>query len=191
MDGNVLVSTMLSRRSVSPKRLQGPGPSREMVDTMVDAGMRAPDHAGLLPWRVIEFPQDCRDALADLFEAEKLRRDPLASSEDRGRARDHAIHAPLVLAFIVRMQRHPLVPAHEQLLSAGAALGNILMAAHALGFGAIMLSGERCRDQALREALGLAPLETLAGFVSVGTVAKAPPPAARPSRERVWSTWRS
>jgi nitroreductase len=183
------LSALLARRSVSPKRLRHPAPSREALNSIVGAALRAPDHGGLLPWRVIEFPPDTREELAALFAAEKLRRDPVASHEDVQRAREHAIHAPAVLAFVVRTRRHPLVPVHEQWLGAGAALGNILSAAHVLGFGAIVLSGERCQDEALRTALGVAAEEVLAGFISIGTIAKAPPPAARPPRELVWSSW--
>src|SRR5687767_7687633 len=119
MESNAVLSAMLARRSVSPKRLCGPGPTRAMLDGIIDAGLRAPDHGGLLPWRVIEFPDEQREALADLFEDEKHRRDPVATTEDLGRAREHATHAPVVLAFVVRPQRHPLVPLHEQWLGAG------------------------------------------------------------------------
>lgn len=189
MESNAVLSTMLARRSVSPKRLCGPGPTREMLTCIIDAGLRAPDHGGLQPWRVIEFPDSQREALADLFEAEKRRRDPVATPDDLARAREHATHAPVVFAFIVRTQRHPLVPQHEQWLGAGAALGNMLMAAHACGFGAIMLSGERCQDEALRCALGLHTQEVLAGFISIGAIAKVPPPAKPVSRELVWSDW--
>src|SRR5687768_2490602 len=108
------LTTLLSRRSVSPKRLTEPGPSAAELDNIIDVGLRAPDHCGLLPWRVIEFDGRCRGALADLFEGEKLRRDPLASTEDRDRAREHATRSPVVLAFVVRPVRHPLVPVHEQ-----------------------------------------------------------------------------
>lgn len=156
---------------------------------MVGAALRAPDHGGLLPWRVIEFPVETRADLADLFAAEKLRRDPIASGDDVQRAREHATHAPVVLAFVVRPQRHPLVPVAEQWLSAGAALGSILSAAHLLGFGAIILSGERCQDEPLRASLGVAADEILAGFISVGTIAEAPKPATRPPRDRVWTSW--
>ncbi len=191
MESNAVLSTMLARRSVSPKRLCGPGPTRKMLDTIIDAGLRAPDHGGLHPWRVIEFPQSAREVLADLFEAEKRLRDPVATADDLARAREHATHAPVVLAFIVKTERHPLVPQHEQWLSAGAALGNMLMAAHLLDLGAIMLSGERCQDAALREALGVLPIEVLAGFISIGTIAKAPPLAKPVSRDLVWSCWSS
>lgn len=186
---NTVISSLLTRRSVSPKRLCSPAPNREQLELMVDAALRAPDHAGLLPWRLIEFPRASRERLADLFEQEKRRRDPVASDEDVRRAREHAMNPPLVLAFVVRVERHVLVPLHEQWLSAGAALGNLLVAAHALGFGAIMLSGERCRDEILCAALGMRESEVLAGFVSMGVAAKTPPCAPRPSRDRVLSSW--
>ncbi|MGC5189133.1 hypothetical protein ACPXBB_26415, partial [Escherichia coli] len=76
------------------------------------------------------------EALADCFEQEKLRRDPLASPADLGRAREHATQPPLLLAFVVSPRARSQVPAREQWLSAGAALGNILSAAHQLGYGA-------------------------------------------------------
>jgi len=189
MDTETALTTLLARRSVSPKRLTHPAPGREALNSIIGAALRAPDHGGLLPWRVIEFPTETRGDLAALFAAEKLRRDPIASAEDVARAREHATHAPTVLAFIVRPQRHVLVLVLEQWLSAGAALGGILSATHLLGFGAIMLSGERCQDEPLRTALGLQADEVLAGFISIGTIAKAPAPAARPPRDRVWSSW--
>ncbi|HEX6704870.1 MAG TPA: nitroreductase [Albitalea sp.] len=191
MEPSEVLIPMLARRSVSPKRLCGPGPTRGQLEHIVDAGLRAPDHGGLHPWRVIEFPEASREALADLFEAEKRSRDPVATGDDLARAREHATHAPVVLAFIVRPERHSLVPQHKQWLSAGAALGNMLMAAHLLGFGAIMLSGERCQDAALQKALGVRSDEVLAGFISIGAIAKVPPPAKPVSRELVWELWRS
>jgi nitroreductase len=189
MDSEASITSLLTRRSVSPKRLMHPAPSREALNSIIGAALRAPDHAGLLPWRVVEFPPETRETLGKLFEAEKLRRDPVASEADLSRAREHATHAPTVLAFVVRTQRHPLVPLQEQWLSAGAALGNILSAAHVLGFGAMILSGERCHDELLRSTIGVKADEFLAGFISIGTIAKAPPAALRPPRERVWSSW--
>lgn len=189
MEDPKLLTALLTRRSVSPRRLCGPGPTADELALMVAAGLRAPDHGGLLPWRVIEFPVDTRDALATLFEDEKRRRDPVATADDLVRAREHATHAPVVLAFVARPQRNVRVPMHEQWLSAGAALGQLMLAAHALGYGAIVLSGERCQDEYLRQALGLEPHETLAGFVSLGAIAKAPPAAGRRSCNEVMSVW--
>ena len=73
-----------------------------------------------------------------LFAEEKLRRDPTASDKDVLCVREHATHAPTILAFIVRPQRHVLVLILEQWLSPGAGLSSILSATHLLGFGAII-----------------------------------------------------
>jgi nitroreductase len=189
MRAQAAVEPLLARRSVSPKRLRGPGPGAHDIGVMLQAALRAPDHGGLHPWRVIEFAVGQRAALADAFEAEKRRRDPLAPADDLRRAREHATRPPVLLAFVVSPQARSKVPVREQWLSAGAALGNLLNAAQRLGFGAIVLSGERCFDAELAAQLGVRPEEFLAGFVSLGSVAEAPPAAKSRSPVEVWSAW--
>lgn len=183
------MKALLDRRSVSPRRLGLPGPSDEQIELVARAALRSPDHGALTPWRVLHIPASQRDALARLFVDEKLRRDPLASNEDLVRARAHAIDAPALLAFFVCIRPAVIVPVSEQWLAAGAALGNILNAFHALGFGAIILSGDRCGDEILAHKLGMRDGEQLAGFISAGTVLKAPPAATRKPIERVLTVW--
>ncbi len=183
------LGSLLSRRSVSPKRQILPAPDERELDLILQAALRAPDHGGLHPWRVIEFPDSERAALADRFEREKLRRDPLASAADRAKAREHATRPPMLLGFVVSPRARTQVPVREQALAAGAALANLLNAAHALGFGAGILSGERCFDAELLRELGLGPDEWLAGFVSIGTVREAPSPAEPVAPSRVRSRW--
>jgi nitroreductase len=184
-----LVAPLLERRSVSPKRLCGPGPGAHDLALIAQAGLHAPDHGGLHPWRLLEFADGQRAHLADLFTAEKLRRDPLAPAADLQRARAHALRPPVLLAFIVSPKARTQVPLREQWLSAGAALGNVLNAAHQLGFGAIVLSGERCFDPQLSAELGLQPAESLAGFISLGSVAQTPPARKYASPEDLLSRW--
>lgn len=183
------LAPLLERRSVSPKRLGPPGPCAEDIRLMVEAALSAPDHGGLRPWRVLAFSAGQREALGELFEQEKLRRDPLASKEDILRAGEHATRSPELLAFIVSPKARTMVPEREQWLAAGAALGNFVNAAHQLGFGCIMLSGERCFDAPLCAALGLQPGEHLAGFISLGSVAEAPPARKPAGPDAVLSQW--
>lgn len=183
------LAALIERRSVSPRRLHLPGPSLAEIDLMLQAALRAPDHGGLRPWRVIEFPLDQRETLADLFEQEKISRDPLVGAEDRKRAREHALRSPELLGFVVAPLRNARIPVREQWLAAGAALGNLLNAAHALGYGAIILSGERCFNEVLLQRLGVQPHEALAGFVSIGTIREAPLAAAPKSTDTVLSSW--
>ncbi|WP_431275550.1 nitroreductase family protein [Variovorax ureilyticus] len=149
------LADLLSRQSISPKRLRAPGPDADELEAIVQAALRAPDHGGLMPWRLIEFRPETRDMLARCFEQEKLRRDPLAGESDLRRAREHAQRAPMLLGFVVCPRRRTRVPMRDQWLAAGAALGNLLAAAHRLGYGAIVLSGERCFDPILAGQLGI------------------------------------
>ena len=184
-----ILEVLLTRRSVSPRRLEPPGPNPDELDAIIQAGLRAPDHGGLHPWRVIEFRHQNREALAWCFEQEKLRRDPLASPADLRRAREHATRPPLLLGFVVSPQERSKIPAREQWLGAGAALGNLLSAAHQLGYGAIVLSGERCFDETLARQVGVLPGEYLAGFISVGSIREAPPEVREVLSQSVWSCW--
>lgn len=188
MDSNPL-QTLLARRSVSPKRLGAPAPGAADLRLMLQAALRAPDHGGLHPWRVLEFSPATREALAAAFEREKRRRDPLAPPDDIDKARAHATQPPLLLGFVVCLRERSAVPLREQWLAAGAALANLLNAAHQLGYGASILSGERCFDAGLLADLGVQANEALAGFVSIGSVLRAPPPAQPVSPEEVWSEW--
>ncbi|MXN31321.1 nitroreductase family protein [Delftia sp. CH05] len=79
----------------------------------------------------------------------------------------------------------------EQWLAAGAALGNLLNAAHQLGFGAIVLSGERCFDPALHSALGLREGEHLAGFISLGSITSQPSPRATVAPSSMRTAWQA
>jgi len=184
------LGTLMARRSVAPRRLGWPGPTQAQLALMIDAALRAPDHGGLSPWRAIHIRPENRHELAELFAQEKQRRDPLVSAGDLARAREHATNAPTLLAFAACIRVGATVPVHEQWLAAGAALGNMLNALHAMGFGAIVLSGDRCGDALLASQLGLQEGEKLVGFISAGTVRQLPPAALCKPTDSVWSTWR-
>ncbi|SUY77579.1 Nitroreductase family [Comamonas testosteroni] len=81
------------------------------------------------------------------------------------------------------------VPEREQWLAAGCALGNFMNAAHQLGFGAIMLSGERCFNALLCAELGLDPTESLAGFISLGSIKTAAEPRKPTMLNAVRAFW--
>lgn len=42
---------LLNRRSIA--KLSGPAPEGHVLENIIRAGLRAPDHAGLTPWRFV------------------------------------------------------------------------------------------------------------------------------------------
>jgi len=174
--GAWLLEAIGSRRSVSAKRLVAPGPSRAQVQAMIGAALTAPDHCELRPWRFLEISAAGRERLADAFAAARHETSPGADSSSVQRAREKAYRAPTLLAVIlVPCVDHEKVPLSEQYVSLGAALQNLLLAAHGYGFGAITLSGRGVTTSALRSALGVTGDEQLVAFVTIGTPRTAPP----------------
>lgn len=181
---------IVRRRSVSPRRFIEPGPNPEQIKTMIDAACAAPDHRRLRPWRFLLIRNDQRTKLADLFEAAARERHGTLNNTQTERAREKAFNGACLIAVVgVIRDDVPDVPLHEQWVSVGAAVQNILLTATSFGFGSMVVSGDKVTTRALQKGLGLSAIEQLLGFVAVGTVSKLPPVPERPTVEDVLSVW--
>jgi nitroreductase len=76
----------------------------------------------------------------------------------------------------------------ERLISAGCAVQNMLLAAHAMGLGAGLSSGRALYSGPMRRLFGLAANEQPLCFMTVGTVLKRKPARARPTMGDYCST---
>lgn len=187
---NDVINAILSRHSVSPKRVVAPGPDQAQLLELISCAAAAPDHGKLRPWRFINFPESSRAKLADVFEAALLERMPDAGSEALSRAREKASRAPVVLGLVLRLDHQIGIPhVNDQLVSGGAALQNVLLATHAMGFGARALSGQAVRTQAFRAALDISDDEIFLCFIAIGTPTTAPRRNARPAPETLLTQW--
>lgn len=180
-DGTETAAWICSRHSISPKALAPPGPDEEEIETMIRAAVAAPDHGRLAPWRFIHIADAGRDALAELFAEAKKRKDPGCSIADLERERDRAARAPGLIAVVASLDCNCDIPEHEQFISVGAAVQNLLLVVHAFGYGARLVSGAKTRDRTLCTALGLSETEELVGFVCIGTPVKQPKRHERPA----------
>ena len=189
-DGQRFVEGMAARTSIPPRQLIAPGLSPAEYDLVLRAALASPSHGGLRNFRFIEIGHDRRDALADVFLAAKLEENPAADEDDLCRARDKAYHAPTLILLVARIYAdHPDIPAIEQIASAGVALGAVLHAAHALGYGAMAVSGDKLATRAFREAFELATYEQALGFVAIGTPAKPAREKPRLSIDEILAAW--
>ena len=118
--------------------------------------------------------------------AEALRRsgrqrgaEPDAAAEDRERAKP--MRAPVIIAVACAAGGDEKVPHGERLAAVAAATQNLLLAATALGYGAMWRTGAPARSAAVREALGFGPGDEITGFVYLGSIPgdQEPPPAHR------------
>ncbi len=171
-----------SRRNVLPRRLVEPGPDQAQLQALLTLAAAAPDHGQLTPWRFVIVPQPQRHRLAETFARALAERDPAASEAELAAAREKAYRAPLLLVAIACLgPREPDTPALERVVSMGAAIQNLLLGAHAMGFGAGLTSGRAMASRQMRALLALAAGEEAVCCVNIGSVARDKPRArARP-----------
>jgi len=163
------VELLSTRRSRKAAELRPPGPSPTEIDKLLTIACRVPDHGKLTPWRFIVFEGDARLAAGAAIATAFSTKYPDAKPEHIEFERKRLAQAPLVIAVVSRAGPHVKIPEWEQVLSAGAAAMNLVLAAHALGYGANWITGWYAYDRGVLDALGLAPHERIAGFIHIGT----------------------
>ncbi len=177
------IDNLLGRSSPPAKWLQAPAPSDTELKTLFAAAATAPDHGGLQPWRFLLVRGSARQALGDVFAEAYLKREPTVPADKLENYRNKPLRAPLIIVLIARLQdSNPKVSAQEQIISAGIAGQHIQLAAHAMGYASIWLSGINTRDRHVTAALGLAEHEQLLGYLYLGSngrTASEPPPRPR------------
>jgi len=171
---------LTTRRSFKPIELSGPGPSAAEIDTLLTVASRVPDHGKLVPWRFIVFEGEARRAAGAAIAAAFRAKHPEATAEQAEAERERLTRAPLVIAVVSRAAPHVKIPEWEQVLSAGAAAMNLVLAANALGYGASWITEWYAYDRAVLDALGLRPHERIAGFVHIGRPPGVPEDRPRP-----------
>lgn len=158
----------LLQRSSAP-RLVEPAPQGEQREQIFRAALRAPDHARLRPWRFLVVEGAGRERLGEAMQRAMRAHTPQLSPQEADKLRSNPLRAPLIVVLVASLSDHPKVPEIEQLLSVACAAQNMLLAAHALGFGGIWRTGPVTYTRELRAELGLAATERLLGFLYLGT----------------------
>src|SRR6267142_2516222 len=174
-----------TRRSLKPVELAGPGPSPAEIETLLTIASRVPDHGKLTPWRFIVFEGDARLDAGRAIEAAFRAKYPDAKPDQVDYERKRLARAPLVIAVVSRAGPHVKIPEWEQVLSAGAAAMSLVLAAHALGYGASWITEWYAYDRSVLDALGLAPNERIAGFVHIGRPSEPPEDRPRPPLDQI------
>ena len=184
-----LLDIITTRRSVLAKDMNEPGPNPEQLQTLLQAAHRVPDHGKLGPWRFVVFQGPARATfsheLAKIYQEEN----PEATEKLLQFQADLLTRAPLVIAVISTAGPHVKVPEWEQILSAGAACQNMLLAAHTMGFGAQWLTEWYSYNKKAHSLLGMEDHHRLAGFIYIGSYQQKPEERARPSLEERITYW--
>lgn len=187
---NPVLGALMTRRSGNARALALPGPTQEMLEAILTATARAPDHGRMVPFRVIAIEDSARGRLADLLEASSRALNPDLPLLEIERAREKADQGPLILALVARIEpNHPKIPASDQWLAVGCALENLLLATQSFGLAAAIRSGKHLETAPMREGFRLGEHEHLVSFIAIGTPTDWPPEKPKPTLDRIFSRW--
>jgi nitroreductase len=184
-----VLNFLLARRSVVANKLGAPGPDAQQLRKILTAAARVPDHKKLAPWRFILFEGEARAAFGQVLSNACKLNEPDASGTRLETEAGRFLRAPVVVAVISSPVDNPAVPEWEQILSAGAACQNMLMAANAAGFSGQWITEWYAFDEQVCAALGLKEGERVAGFVYIGTAQEKPEERDRPDIDEITTPW--
>jgi nitroreductase len=160
-----------TRRSYG--RLNEPAPTEDDLRQILEAGAAAPDHGELRPFHFTVLRELGLESFGEVLEEAYLRRcsesgkAPVSAKAQKERTK--LGRAPMVIVVSAVRQPSEKIPWVDQRDAVAAAAQNMLLAAHALGYGAIWRTGDPCEDEHVKKSLGLTPDDAIVGFVYVGT----------------------
>jgi nitroreductase len=178
---------IMTRRSIG-KTAEGV-PERASIQKLLDAAVAAPNHHLTEPWRFVVLKGDALKEFGEVWArgAEREGKNPAGIAEK-------ALRAPVVIAVIERPKSHlPKVQEIEEHHAVGAALQNILLAAHAMGLAAMLRTGPAAHIPECLEYLGVEDGEFVAGYIYVGFppegFEKKPPRKTAAEELTQWRGW--
>jgi len=190
--GGDALEVIRARRSIG--RLTEPAPSDAELTQMFEAAVAAPDHGELKPWRFIVLRGKAKEAFGEvLADAYLARVAGVGGSPTDGQLKKERTklgRAPLVVVVCAVNQHSDEIPWIEQVLAAGAAVQNMMLAATALGYASMWRTGPAAYDHRILHALGLDDRDAVVGFVYLGTPVEGRElPPHEPSLDGLVSEW--
>ena len=180
---------LLDRQSTPAKALVDPAPDDKQLRMILKIALSAPDHGRLHPYRFISIRGDARHKLSEIFGKAAQQRDPDVEPAYLQKQKAKPLRSPLIVVVVASPIESPKIPQIEQILTAGAAAHNVLLAANALGFGSIWLTGANAYDDYVCRELGLDASEKIVAFIYIGTPTLDFPPRPIPEVSTHHTSW--
>ncbi len=164
--------TAIDTRS-SAARLAQPAPTSAELARILEAAGRAPDHGRLRPWKFIVLEGDLREKFAAAAAAAKRLRLPAMTDEQFAAEREKITRSPAVVVVGCAVQRaQTKIPEIEQVIAVAAAVQNLFLAAHDLGYGVMWKTGAAAYDSGVKGVVGLTAEDHIIGIMHLGTRVK-------------------
>ncbi|MDA4130871.1 MAG: nitroreductase [Thaumarchaeota archaeon] len=178
---NPVIDAIKSRRST--KNMKNDVPSHDLIERILEAATWAPNHHLTEPWRFVVIANDERlklgESMAQALE-KTLKKDDPRNEEILKAERQKPFRAPVIIAVVLSPNyENEKVVELEETVAAGAALQNLLLAAHSLGIATMVRTGKHSFGEPVRSYLKMSENEKLVGLVYTGYSAEPSLPSKR------------
>lgn len=157
--------SILGRRS---QPLIGGEIDRDELQSILSCALTAPDHKRLRPWRYIVCHPEHKEVLTWLIVSSLPETSADLRENQVEQVRRKLGFAPHIVICLLEFNRSCTVPEVEQVLSAGAAIQNMIIAAEGQGHKCYWKTGEWAYNMRLHEKLSLNPDTIITAFLGFG-----------------------
>lgn len=164
--GDQVLSFLLARRSASD--VEDPAPSDAQLETILQVAATVPDHGALRPYRFVVVRGAGRDRFGDGLAAAAAEARPDVPADAFSKVKKKAFKAPLLIVLIASPQDDGKIERWEQQATAACTGFAMVLAATALGLGAVWKSSPYVNGRLLTEVLGLTRGEQVLGWINLG-----------------------
>lgn len=145
-------------------------PQGKELNDILQAGMRAPDHGRLKPYRFVIIEGE--KAFSEFHSLMMQTCDELNLSDKlREKAERMSTRAPMIIAVVSQVDSDNFkVPVWEQIVTAGCAVYGMQLAANAYGYDNFWVTAKWVEGSAMRAAFGITnPDDKIVAFLLIGT----------------------
>ena len=175
------------RRSVLARKMLSDPINDEDLNTILNAGIRVPDHGALNPWKIVVIKKDKLKTIdEEVILPEYKKENPNSSEQSLEIESKRLQRASVILAVLSTPVEHPKIPNWEMVLSSGAVCMNLLSCAQSLGYAAQWLTEWYAYNNKMLEYLGgRKDIDKISGFIYLGHKVEEPNERRRPDPKNV------
>jgi nitroreductase len=152
---------------------------RDLVEAVIEAGTWGPNHRRTEPWRFVVVTGDARCALGDAMASALARivaeTGDAPAGEQLDKERNKPLRAPVVVAVAALPSTDPKTVEIEEIAATAAGIQNMLLAAQALGLGAMWRTGDTAYAPEVKAFLGFPEDAHMLAFIYLGHPEIVPP----------------
>ena len=177
------------RRSVMAKRMSSDPIDEKNLNSILQAGIRVPDHGALSPWKLKVIQGKALKKIdEDVILPQFLKKNPKANKIAKETESRRLQRAGAVIVVLSTPIEHPFIPNWEMRLSSGAVCMNLLSCAQSLGYAAQWLTEwYSYDDQVLSYLGGREGVDRISGFIYIGHKIDEPNERRRPDPSEIIS----